>query len=69
MATIVEVRERRTVYLTKEELKQLKAKRKLFNTYTELSEHLNIVLPTLKRIMELGRGSEANIKTIKLAIS
>ena len=69
MATIIKVRERRTVSLTKEELKQLKAKRKLFNTDTELSEHLNIVLPTLKRIMELGRGNEANIKTIKLAIS
>ena len=65
MATIVEIRERRTVHLTKDERKLLKAKRKLFNTDTELSEELNIGLSTLKRIMELGRGNEQNINSIK----
>ena len=69
MANIIKVRERRTVFLTKDEWKKLLAKRKEFHTYTELAEHMNIVLPTLKRIMEVGRGSETSIETIKSIIS
>ena len=62
------IRERKTVFLTKEERKLLKAKRKQFHTESEFSEHMNISLTTLRRIMEVGRGIPANINTIKSAI-
>ena len=68
MGMIIKTREQKTVFLTKEERKLLKAKRKQFHTDTELSLHLNIAISTLKRIMELGRGKENNINTIKSAI-
>ena len=65
---MVATRERKTVFLTKEEKKLLKAKRKHFHTESEFSEHMDISLTTLRRIMEVGRGTAANINTIKSAI-
>ena len=68
MNTIIKSRERRSVLLTKDEIKRLKAMSKQFNTLIELSENLNIPYQTLKRIMEMGRGNEVNINIIKSAI-
>ena len=69
MAATIITRERRTVFLTKDERKSLKLRRKQFHTDTEFSIHMNIALPTLRRIMELGRCSETNIGIIQSVIS
>ena len=68
MATLTATRERKTAFLTKDEWKLLKAKRKQFHTETEFSEELNMSLTTLRRILEVGSGSPANINTIKSSI-
>lgn len=62
---IVHRRKRRSVKLASEEIKQLKAMRKGFDTDYEFAVSMSMDQTTLMRIIEIGRASEDNANKIR----
>lgn len=60
---------RKSIRLTPDELKALKAYRKHFNTEVECAEAIDIKRETLGRVFLVGSGSPVTVGKIRLAIS
>lgn len=59
---------RKSVLLTKEEHRALKAFRKTFNTGVECSEVLGIDRAVMERILLVGSGSPENIEKVRTVL-
>ena len=60
---------KRSVHISPLLVRELKKKRKVFDNDEEFAEHFGIVRTTLRRIMEVGRGSEENIVKIQTILN
>ena len=56
---------KKSVKIGIQDVRGLKKIRKTFDNDEEFAEHFGIVRTTLRRIMEVGRGSEENIVKIQ----